>query len=305
MNTQEWALIIFTILTQMSVGAFLVLGAVHFFVNRKAGEQEADRMTDRILIAIVVTLALGFVASLFHLGSPLNAPKAVLNLATSWLSREILLGVIFAVVGVIFVALQWFKKGSVALRTLVAWVAAIIGVAFVYSQSNIYMLKTQPAWNMATTPIFFFASTLLLGVLAVGAALVANCAIAQKKNPDCADSQHKLMLETMRWLAIASVVLVGIEIVVTPLYLVALGTGPSVAQESLRLIATRLNAAFIIRMVFGFIGAVVLVIFIYRNAVTSTMKSLGALAFGAFAFVLVAEVLARFVFYAAHVGLGI
>ena len=99
---REFALVAFTILGQMSVGAFLVLGVVNFFVARKAGHEEADRMSDRALIAIIITLGLGMLASLFHLGSPLSAPRAVTNFATSWLSREILVGVIFAVLGVIF-----------------------------------------------------------------------------------------------------------------------------------------------------------------------------------------------------------
>ncbi|MBI4787706.1 MAG: dimethyl sulfoxide reductase anchor subunit, partial [Chloroflexi bacterium] len=42
MEMREWALITFTILAQMSVGAFLVLGVVHFFSNRTAGAQQAD-----------------------------------------------------------------------------------------------------------------------------------------------------------------------------------------------------------------------------------------------------------------------
>ena len=106
MNSQEWALIAFTILAQMSVGAFLVLGIIHTYAARKAGLEEADRLSDRALIAIVITLGLGMLASLFHLGSPLSAPRAVTNLATSWLSREILAGVLFALLGVVFTAMQ-------------------------------------------------------------------------------------------------------------------------------------------------------------------------------------------------------
>jgi anaerobic dimethyl sulfoxide reductase subunit C (anchor subunit) len=305
MNTQEWALIAFTILTEMSVGAFLVLGVVHFSVRRKAGEQEADRMTDRVLIAIGVTLGLGFLASLFHLGTPLNAPKAVVNFATSWLSREILLGVIFAVLGGIFVALQWFKKGSIALRSVVAWLAALVGLAFVYSQAQIYMLDTQPSWNLATTPIFFFVTTSLLGVLAIGAALVANYAFIQRKYPDSENIQMEQMRNVIRWLAIASIFLVGVEFVLTPVYLTALGTGSATAQASLGLIADVYTWAFILRMVLGFIGAVVLAAFLYQNAASSGRKFLGALAYAAFACVLIAEVLARSVFYAAHLGIGI
>lgn len=305
MNTQEWALIIFTILTEMSVGSFLVLGTVHFFVERKAGLKEADRMSDWVLIAIVVALGLGMLASLFHLGNPINAYKAVTNVGLSALSREILSGVTFAVLALLFVALQWFKVGSARLRDVIALVTAVVGVVFVFFQSRIYMLATQPSWNTPLTTVSFFVSTLLLGVLAIGAALVANCAVMQRKNPDCAETQSKLLRGAIRWIAISSIILVGIEIIVTPIYLAYLGTGPAAAQASLAKMVGEFNLAFIFRMVLGFLGAVVLAVFLYQNATTSGQKFLGKLAYSAFALVLIAEVLARFVFYATHVGIGI
>ena len=122
MNARDWALITFTILTQMSVGSFLVLGIVHYYANRKAGMKEADRLSDYALLAIVVVFGLALVASLLHLGNPLNAPRAVTHLATSWLSREILSGVIFAVLAVVFALMQWRKIASFAVRNVIAWV---------------------------------------------------------------------------------------------------------------------------------------------------------------------------------------
>ena len=306
MNTQEWALITYTILAQMSVGAFLVLAVVHYFVVRKAGVQEADRMSDRVLVAIIVTLGLGMLASLFHLGNPLNAYKAVINIATSWLSREILAGVIFAVLGVIYVALQWFKVGPAVLRTVIALLTALVGIVFVFCQAQIYMIQEQPSWNTMATPITFYVTALLLGVLAVGAALVANCAIIQKKNPDCAEKQHDLLRSVIRWIAIASIILLGIELVVIPIYLAYLSTGGAAALTSLGLMAGKYNLAFILRLVLGFLGAGVLALFIYRNASIAGKKRFIILhAYIAFALVLIAEVLGRFIFYATHYRIGI
>jgi anaerobic dimethyl sulfoxide reductase subunit C (anchor subunit) len=304
MNTQDWALIIFTILTEMSVGSFLVLGIVHYFVAKKAGIEEADRMSDRILIAIIVTLGLGMLASLLHLGNPLDAPKAVNNIATSWLSREILAGVIFAVLGLVFVALQWFKVGSAALRSVIAVVTGLVGLFLIYAQANAYMLLNVPAWNNAATPISFFVTTFLLGVVAVGAALVINCAVVQKRNPDCADKQHELLRTAIRWLAIASVILLGIELVVMPLYVANLATGNAAAQASVGLLAGKYNLALALRLILGFIGAGVLAVFLYKFASTGEQKSLlGTVAIVAFALVLIAEVLGRYLFYATHVGM--
>jgi len=90
-NLREWALIIFTVFAQMSVGSFVILGILHFLAARKIKLEEADRLSDRALLAIGPVLVLGLLASFAHLGNPLNAPRAVTNLATSWLSREIFL----------------------------------------------------------------------------------------------------------------------------------------------------------------------------------------------------------------------
>jgi len=301
---REFALIAFTILAQMSVGAFLVLCVVRFFVTRKAGVEEADRMGDRSLIAIIVVLGLGMLASLLHLGSPLSAPRAVTNFATSWLSREILSGVIFAVLGVVFAALQWFKLGPQVLRTVVAWLAALVGIVLVYSMSRVYMLPTQPAWNSLATPISFFTTTLLLGALALGAAFVANYAYIQKKNPGCADQQCELLRSTMRWIAVVSVVLLGVEFVVTPVYLLSLATGSPQAIASAKLIAGPLGVAFFFRMVLAFVGAGVFGFFLYQNAQSAGReKVLGYMAYAAFFLVLVAEVLGRILFYSSQVAI--
>lgn len=86
MNVSDWALVVFTILAQMSVGSFWVLGFVHFFSVRKAGQEEADRLSDRALLVVGPLLVLALVASLLHLGDPLNAFRAVSNVGSSWLS---------------------------------------------------------------------------------------------------------------------------------------------------------------------------------------------------------------------------
>src|SRR5512142_528133 len=88
MNTREWALIAFTVLAQMSVGSFLVLEVVHLFVSRRAGEEQADEFSTRALLAIFPVLGLGLLASLFHLGNPINAYRAVSNIGVSGLTRD-------------------------------------------------------------------------------------------------------------------------------------------------------------------------------------------------------------------------
>lgn len=306
MNVHDWALITFTILVQMSVGSMWVLGVAHYFAARKYGMEEADRLSDRALLALVPVIALGFLASLLHLGDPLNAYRAVTNLGTSWLSREIIFGVIFAGLAVVFAFMQWRKIGSFGLRNVIAWLAALVGLVLVFSMSNVYMLTSQPAWNSWATPISFFATTFLLGVLAMGAAFVANYAYLQRRQMAGMDKQSALLREALRWIAIAAVVILGVELVVLPLYMATLAGGSAAGLASVQLMTVSFGWALALRVILAFVGAGVLSVFLYRNAMSAGQeKVLGNLAYSAFVMVLTAEVLGRFLFYAAHVRIGI
>jgi len=247
------------------------------------------------------------VASLFHLGSPLNAYRAVANLGTSWLSREVLFSVLFTVAGGVFAVMQWRKIASFAMRNVIAWVAALIGLALVYSMSNVYLLPTQPAWNTLATPMSFFATTLLLGVLAMGAAFVANYAYVQRKDPGCADAQCVLLRGAVRWIAVASVILLGVELVAAPLQVAYLAAGTTeAARASAALMYGQYGLIFGLRLALVFLGAGILGVFLYQNALTpGRERVMGNLAYFAFALVLVSEVLGRFVFYATHVKIGL
>jgi len=306
MTLRDWGLIIFTVLVQMSVGSFLVLGVVHFFATRKAGKEEADRMSDRALLAIVPVLVLAFAASLLHLGSPANAYTAVNNLGTSWLSREILAGVSFAVVATVYAFLQWRKIGPFILRAIIGWIAAIVGVGLVFIMSNVYMLPTQPAWNTFVTPLSFYVTTILLGLFATGIAYVANYAYIAKKKADCAEAQCDLLRGAMRGIAVTAIVLVGIELVVMPVYIAFLATGVPAAMATVKMMVGEYLALFILRIALAFLGAGVFAFFLYRNASSpGREKVLGYLAYAAFFIVLAAEVIGRFMFYTTHVNIGL
>lgn len=306
MNIREWALITFTILAQMSVGSFLVLGIVHNYAIKKAGMKEADRLSDRALFAIGFVLLLGLAASLFHLGVPWKAYRAVTNLSTSWLSREIFCGVLFAGFGAIFAFMQWRKIGSFGLRNIFAWIAVLIGLALLYSMSNVYLLATEPSWNSLATPISFFTTSFLLGSLAIGVAFVANYSYIQHNQNVELDIQRELLRDSLRWIAIASLILLGVEFVVLPIYLASLAAGPVAAIQSVKLIVGPYAWVLVLRLVLEFVGAGIFALFLYKNALSAGReKVLGNLVYGAFALVLVAEVLGRFLFYAARVRIGI
>lgn len=306
MDIREWALVIYTILIQMSVGAFCVLGVIHTYAQRKYGQEEADRISDRALLAIGPVLALGILASFFHLGNPLNSYRAIANFANSWLSREVLLTVIFFISGGLFAILQWRKIASFTVRNVIAWITALVGLVLVFAMAQIYMLETQPAWNNFATPIQFFATTFLLGALAIGAALVVNYNLLQREVPECAEQQCLLLRDAIRGISLAGIVLLGIELILVPVQIAYLAAQGAPASLSAALMFGEFGLLLVLRLALVFIGAGIFGLFLYRNAASPGGERVFAtLIYSAFALVLIAEVMGRFLFYATHIKIGI
>ncbi len=306
MDVRDWALIIFTILMQMAVGSLLVLQVIHYYVSRKASAEEADQLINLASLALVPVVVVALLASLFHLGNPINAPRAITNLATSWLSREVLCSVIFSGLVVVLAFLQWRRLGTAALREGLGWITSLVGLLLVYIMANVYMFPTQPAWDTPATPISFFVTTLLLGCLAVGATFVACNAMERGKNPGHAKVQSELVRSAWRGLAAVSIILLGIEFAVLPIYAVYLATAGSAAIASATVMINPYGWILALRLILAFVGAGVFGTLLYETAgSTGKEKALGYLAYGAFALVLIAEVLGRFLFYASKFRIGI
>jgi anaerobic dimethyl sulfoxide reductase subunit C (anchor subunit) len=306
MRIQDFALITFTILMQLSVGAFVVLAFARLYATRKANVNEANRLSDRALYWIVPIVILGLLASLLHLGNPLGAYRAVNNFGTSWLSREITFSVAFTLLAFLYTLLQWRKILSVGLRNVLAWITALVGLGLVYVMGNVYLLDAQPAWNTWVTLVTFFLTTFLLGTLAVGAVFVTTYASVKRREPEHAKTQFGLVRDIVRWIAVVAVILLGIQLVILPLYVASLSSGSAAAAATATLLVGPFGWALILRVALVFLGAGVVGMFLYQNAQSAGKENvLGNLAYTSFILVLAAEVIGRYLFYATHVRLGI
>ena len=306
MNINEWALLTFTILGQLAAGALLVLMIVRAYATAKAGLKEADRMTDGPLFMVVPIMGLALLASLLHLNNLGNIFNAVPNLGSSWLSREVVISVAFVIVAALFTLLQWRKIGSSGLRTLTGWITVVIGLVQTYAMGMVYMIRTQPAWNTLATPITFFVTSLLLGVLAVAVALLVNYNANLKRDSKFAEKQLELLRGALQGIAISAIVLLGIEFLVLPVYLAYLATQGAAALESLKMLTGTYGVALVIRLLFVFVGVSLLAVYLYRDASSAGKeKAMMSLVYSAFVLVLAGEVMGRFLFYATHVRIGL
>ncbi|MGR5063055.1 DmsC/YnfH family molybdoenzyme membrane anchor subunit [Photobacterium sp. DNB22_13_2] len=162
MAWHEWPLILFTVLAQTSVGAYLLLGGVILKGDLCVG---VKHRLHQAMFFLWVLMGLAFVASTMHLGSPLRAFNALNQVGSSWLSNEIFTGSVFFALGGGYWLLEMLDKGSENLRKLLLAAGMIVGIAFMYSMIKLYLLDTVPTWNTVYTPIAFVMTMLTSGLI--------------------------------------------------------------------------------------------------------------------------------------------
>ncbi len=165
----EWPLVFMTVLTQISVGAFvaLFLGQLLFSLGFNLPKPNATMAFLALLPA-----AIGLPLSALHLGRPLKAMWAMRNYKTSWLSREaIALGAFALVAGVVWLLYLFDFNGFFKLLFEAFGVA--LGIYGIYAQSMIYRVKARPAWNRESTTKRFFGSG-YVGFLLLSSVLIAS-----------------------------------------------------------------------------------------------------------------------------------
>jgi len=318
----EWSLIIFNILGQMSVGAFLAFGIAHFYAVRKAGLRHADLLSTRSLFALGPILVLGMLAVTFHVGNPERIFNMLSNLGTSWLAREVAAYGVFLVVGGIFAILQLLtlirkddelplpaglRSQLPKIRIGLAWIAVVFGLLFVLSAAMIYydphLATRQTGWAHVHTVILFFVDMGLLGALAMGVSFIVNYLWIGRRSGADEESpkiQLGLLRDCIKGIGFASIALIGVLFVSIPIYLVYLGaTDGNLNTAILTMLYTEYSGIWFLRLFLAFTGAGILSIVSWYTATEERYERLMyLLVIAAFVCVLIAEVIGRYLFYA-------
>lgn len=157
----ELPLALFTTLAPIGAGAFIAL-AVAFFTTKFSDEQlkKIDRMTT---IPVVVLVA-GFICAFFHLASPMHAFGVFAGLGASPLSDELLAGVVFAVLAIVYWIVALAGKLGEGARKGFAAVVAVMAIVFACFTGAAYMMETIASWNTPMVPVAVLGFSLLGGV---------------------------------------------------------------------------------------------------------------------------------------------
>ena len=154
----HWSLVIMTVLTQLSVGAFVTIWVLQLL-----------GATTRLGIAALTSLlvaALALNGATLHLGRPAYAYRALKMWRRSWLSREVLLFTAFSGVAGVYAALLWMDLAG---SLIVGGLTSVVGIAGVTASGCIYRVPSRPAWNTSLTLVQFNLTAAALGPLLVAA----------------------------------------------------------------------------------------------------------------------------------------
>ncbi len=177
LRSREDPLVVFTLVSQGVVGAFLAL-----FLGPMLGLDALAPPRFPLAHAVILFALLGLqtfalALSTLHLGKPQRFYRAFYNLRYSPVSREIAgMAVFFATFGaytfltVFPMLVTWLLPATAvdSLRTGFGWAATLAGPAMLYFMHRIYRIPARPFWNHWQVLTSFYGSMLTLGTLTVG-----------------------------------------------------------------------------------------------------------------------------------------
>jgi formate dehydrogenase iron-sulfur subunit len=172
-------LVVLLVLTQLSVGAFVTQ-----FVLDGVGRSVAFARPCQALLGLAAGLSALF-ASVFHLGRPRYAFRALLGLRTSWMSREALSFGIFAACAAVYTGSFWLARALALLgvaappepqleelRSTLAVAVALSGLAGVFCSTMVYHVTSRSLWDLSRTALRFALSCCVLGLSTASLALL-------------------------------------------------------------------------------------------------------------------------------------
>jgi len=173
LRSREDPLVLFTLISQAVVGAFILLFLGPLFGLETLSETGNPGTVTMTLLAMLGLQGFALVISTMHLGKPHRFYRAFNNLKYSPVSREVaslslFFGLFVAYVALGFIGIPFVHDGfTEGLRYVCGLGALVMGPLFIYAMHKIYRIEARPYWNHWQVLTSFFGSALTLGALLV------------------------------------------------------------------------------------------------------------------------------------------
>ncbi|GAB4158097.1 MAG: dimethyl sulfoxide reductase anchor subunit [Planctomycetaceae bacterium] len=285
----HWPLIVMLVLTQLSVGAFLVGQILDGLLPFVQGN--AMRPVHATMAFSLGLLALG--ASVFHLGRPLYAFRAILGLKHSWLSREILAFGLFAKLALVYAVCSWLMEPANPWLAGLGWSVAVSGTVAVFCSVMIYVFTRREFWSATQTGCKFLLTSGVLGIATAWLSLlILNVTTASADSSMLVREAGPILC---RGLIVTVVLKLAFELSLFS-HLLSFRTSP--LKRTARLMVGPLSNITLARFACGFLGGVVMPSFLLTDLNRGDIPMLIVVAI-LFVACLIGELLERFLFFAA------
>jgi Fe-S-cluster-containing dehydrogenase component/DMSO reductase anchor subunit len=292
-NPQQphWPLIVMLVLTQLSVGAFIVGFVLDRFLQQSSVEAFQRLHATTALCFGLLALA----ASTMHLGRPQYAFRALIGLRHSWLSREILAFGAFAGAACLFAMACWFAPGS-SFIPILEWSVVVTGLLGVFCSVMIYVFTGREFWKFGPSATKFLLTSAVLGISATCVSIVAFGLFVD--SPEARQLSRQAGVPLLRALTIAA----GAKLIVeAALFRHLLSRRQSPLNRSARLLVGPLSNSTFARFGCGLLGGIVMPMFVWieLDAAETRGVFIGVSVALLFVACLVGELLERYQFFAA------
>jgi formate dehydrogenase iron-sulfur subunit len=177
------SLVVMLTLTQLAAGAAVAAPLLEHELDLSRAHALASAC------AVALSAGVGVIASLFHLGRPWLAHRAVLGLRTSWLSREaVVLGVFALLAAVSAALLAMTAAGATGVWAVSRAFTALLGVCGVWCSVMVYAATQRAHWTARHTALRFFTGTVVLGASTLLTVYRSGAAVTQTAELARADS---------------------------------------------------------------------------------------------------------------------
>jgi len=299
-----WSLLVFTLLSQISVGAFCVAEILNFSHSQEFGKKGLHffRLYSRLFVLASAVLA--GISAIFHLHKWVNAYHAFNNFRTSWVSKEMVFFLLFMFCVALLASMSWQKIDRKHIQQVFVMAGLLCGIALVYSMAKIYMLPTVPTWDAWTTPGLFSTAVLILGSLAV--ACMCQALLGSTKSSFLTEKiRDRWSRKTLPALVKVVMFFLVIGILISGFFAYRLMTVDA-AGSGASMMGPGKQILLFFRIFFFILGWIFLVFYLKKLRIEEDIQGkFRGLLYSAFIFLAFAEISGRYLFYVSFFRTGL